>query len=100
MGELPYWNRSLRRSWGRSIQCAHSKRGSTQAVPLLHLHLTMEAMEDHSEPQEDSQLGEVYEAPMDPQEDVAEENQDNLTAVSLIVPKMDLTESKSATVTT
>ena len=37
---------------------------------------------------------------MDPQEDVAEENQDNLTAVSLIVPKMDLTESKSATVTT
>ena len=60
----------------------------------------MEAREDHSEPQEDSQLGEVYAAPMDPQEDVAEENQDNLTAVSLIVPKMDLTESKSATVTT
>ena len=100
MGELPYWNRSLRSSWGRSIQCAHSKRGSTQAVPLLHLHLTMEVMEDHSELQEDSQLEEVYEAPMDLQEAAVEENQDILTAVSLLVPKMDLTESKSATVTT
>ena len=100
MGELPYWNRSLRSSWGRSIQCAHSRRGSTQAVPLLHLHLTMEVMEDHSEPQEDSHLEEVYEAPMDPQEAAVEENQDTLTAVSLLVPKMDLTESKSATVTT
>ena len=57
-------------------------------------------MEDHSEPQEDSQLEEVYEAPMDLQEAAVEENQDTLTAVSLLVPKMDLTESKSATVTT
>ena len=68
-------------------------------MPLLHLHVITEAMEDHSEPQEDSQLEEVYEAPMDLQEAAVEKIQDTLTAVSLLVPKMDLTESKSATVT-
>ena len=79
---------------------AKSLEDSTPAEYLLHRHITMEIVEANSELQEGFELEEVYEALMDPQEAAVEENQDTLTAVSLLVPKMDPTESKSATVTT
>ena len=77
---------------------AKSLEDSTPAE-YFHRHIAMEIVEAHSELQEDFQLEEVYKALMDLREAAVEEIQDILTVVSLLVPKMDLTESKSATVT-
>ena len=72
---------------------------STQAEHLLHRHISMEIVEAHSELQEDSQLEEVYEALMDLREDDVEEIRDTLATVHVPVPKVGLTEPKSATAT-
>ena len=70
---------------------------STQAEHLLHRHITMEIVEAHSELQEDSQLEDVYEAPMVLREAAVEEIRDTLTTVRIPVPKVGLTDPKSAT---
>ena len=83
-------------------RCVHSKRGNIPATPaeyFFHRHITMEIVEAHSELQEDSQLEEVYEALMDLREDAVEEIRDTLTTVHVPVPKVGLTEPKSATAT-
>ena len=72
---------------------------STQAEHLRHRHITMEIVEAHSELQEDSQWEEVYEALMVLREAAVEEIRGTLTTVHVPVPKVGLTEPKSATAT-
>ena len=77
-------------------------RGNIPATPaeyLFHRHVIMEIVEAHSELQEDFQLEEVYEALMDLREAAVEEIRDTLTTVHVPVPKVGLTEPKSATAT-
>ena len=102
MREVPYWNNTQRRPWAQLSRCVPSKRGNIQATPaeyLLHRHITMEIVEAHSELQEDFQLEEVYEALMDLREAAVEEIRDTLAIVHIPVPKVGLTEPKSATAT-
>ena len=101
-GRITLWNNTQRRPWAQLSRCVPSKRGNIQVTPaeyLLHRHIIMEIVEAHSELQEDFQLEEVYEALMDLREAAVEEIRDTLTTVHVPVPKVGLTEPKSATAT-